>query len=244
MTTKKTVLLIVGILAGLSLLIALFVGAVVGVIFYSIGNSEAAQTAKTFLRNNERLTKEIGEVRDFGTFITGSINTRNADGDAVLHLKVEGARSTAKASVTLAYSNKETWRVVGASITNEAGRMIVLLDPYQLEPERRASFHGTSDESFTADVLESPLPAFVKFTKYSAREPVEYTRAFERLAEEYDGEVRCFEFYGEENSEIQRQYKIEVVPTLILFIDSEERVRMRGLPEYAAMSSALERHLR
>ena len=130
MTAKKLLIIIASILAGLILLAMLFVGAIVGTIFYSIGHSEAAATAENFLRNNERLRREIGEVRDFGSLVTGSINSHNLDGDATLRIKVIGARETGYAKVDMMYINGRSWRVTGASYANQSGANIDLLNEY------------------------------------------------------------------------------------------------------------------
>lgn len=130
MTTKKLLIIIFGILGGLALLVTLFAGAIVGITFYAIGHSEAASTAKAFLKQNEKLKAEIGEVRDFGTFVTGSVNSEGAEGTATLNLKVVGARQTVNATVSLVYTPGGVWRVTAASYTNEAGQTVPLLDRY------------------------------------------------------------------------------------------------------------------
>jgi len=130
-TTKKIVILIVSILLGLGLLVAIFVGAIIGIAFYTIGNSEAAETAKTFLRNNEQLKQDIGEVKDFGSFPTGNVNIQNNDGNATINIKVYGERKTVNASVDLIYRSGRPWRVVAASYQNDSGETVQLLDPYQ-----------------------------------------------------------------------------------------------------------------
>jgi hypothetical protein len=130
MTTRKIVLIISGIVVAVVFLVVLFVGAIVGIAFYSIGNSEAATTAKDFLRNNAALKQDIGEVRDFGTFVTGNINVRNDSGAATLQLKVIGAQKTVNASVDLLYSSGRPWRVSSASYVNDRGQTVNLLDPY------------------------------------------------------------------------------------------------------------------
>ncbi len=56
------------------------------------------QVSKDFLRNNERLKQDIGEVKDFGSFVTGNININNGDGTAELNLKVIGERKEVNAS--------------------------------------------------------------------------------------------------------------------------------------------------
>jgi flagellar basal body-associated protein FliL len=129
--TKKIVFIIGGVIGTIVLLIAIFVGAIVGITFYSIGNSEAAQTAKQFLKKNETLKKDIGEVKDFGTFITGNIKTRNNDGIAALNLKVIGEKKTVSANVSLMYRDGSSWRVTAASYKNDEGKTIDLLKVYE-----------------------------------------------------------------------------------------------------------------
>jgi hypothetical protein len=130
MTTKKIVLIVVGVVVVLALLAAVFVGGIVGVVLYQVGNSEAAAQAKDFLRTSDKLTDDIGEVKDFGSIVTGSVNTVNNSGEATLHLKVIGERKTVNASVDLIYTNGSAWRVSAASYVNSSGQTIDLLDPY------------------------------------------------------------------------------------------------------------------
>ena len=131
MTTKKIVSMIVSVVVALGLLVAVFVGGTVLFVFYQVGHNDAANQARTFLKNNERLKKDIGEVKDFGSFVTGSINVQNGSGSALINLKVIGAQKTVNATVELMYRNGQQWRVTGASYTNEAGQTVGLLDPYQ-----------------------------------------------------------------------------------------------------------------
>jgi hypothetical protein len=130
MTTKKIVLIVVAVVGVLALVAAVFIGGIVGVVLHQVGNSEAAARAKDFLRNSDKLTDEIGEVKDFGSIITGSVNTANNNGEATLHLKVIGERKTVNASVDLIYTNGSAWRVSAASYVNSSGQTIDLLDPY------------------------------------------------------------------------------------------------------------------
>ena len=66
MTNKKIVVIIVSVVVVLGLLAALFVGGIAWFALRTMGNSEAAETARTFLRDNEVLKRDIGEVKDFG----------------------------------------------------------------------------------------------------------------------------------------------------------------------------------
>ena len=109
----------------------LFAGGIVGVALYTIGTSEAAETAKDFLRNNQQLKQDIGEINDFGSFPTGNIDFKNSDGNATINLKVIGERKTVNASVDLIYRNGRAWRVVAASYKNDKGERVELLNPYE-----------------------------------------------------------------------------------------------------------------
>jgi hypothetical protein len=135
MTNKKIVIIIVSVVVVLGLLAVLFVGGIAWFALRAMGNSEAAETARTFLRNNEVLKRDIGEVKDFGWLVSGNINSTNGDGAAQLHLKVIGERKEVNATVELIYRSGRPWRVTAASYRNEAGEVINVLNPYDSPPE-------------------------------------------------------------------------------------------------------------
>ncbi|HEY8412713.1 MAG TPA: cytochrome c oxidase assembly factor Coa1 family protein [Pyrinomonadaceae bacterium] len=130
MTTKKIVLIVAAVVGVLVLLAAVFVGGILGFALYSVGNSEAAAKAKDFLRGSEKLKTDIGEVKDFGSVITGNVRVNDNNGEATLNLKVIGERHTVNAAVDLVYTNGSAWRVSAASYVNSQGQTIDLLDPY------------------------------------------------------------------------------------------------------------------
>ncbi|HKP37691.1 MAG TPA: cytochrome c oxidase assembly factor Coa1 family protein [Pyrinomonadaceae bacterium] len=134
MSTKKILLIVGGILAVLGLVIVLFVVGIGWFVFSTIGNSEAADTARTYLRTNEILKRDIGEVKDFGSFVTGNINVQNQNGEATLNLKVIGERKTVNATVDLSFRSNRNWRVTGASYDSD-GRTIELMAPYDKAPD-------------------------------------------------------------------------------------------------------------
>ena len=129
MTTKKIVLIVAGVVVVLGFLVVLFVGGIVGLALYQVGNSEAAAKAKDYLRTNEKLKADIGEVQDFGSIVTGSINLSGGSGRATINLKVIGKQKTVNASVEL-FLVSNSWRVSSASYVNESGQTIELLNPY------------------------------------------------------------------------------------------------------------------
>jgi glutamate/tyrosine decarboxylase-like PLP-dependent enzyme len=133
MSTKKIILIILGIVAVLCLIVALFVGGIAFFVFRTIGNSEAADTARTYLRNNEKLKQDIGEVKDFGSFVTGNINVSSGDGVATLYIKVYGEKRNVNARVDLSYRSNRNWRVTDASYERD-GQTIELMQPYEGGP--------------------------------------------------------------------------------------------------------------
>jgi hypothetical protein len=130
MTTKKILLMVGGVVVVLGFLVVCFVGAIAGFALYEVGNSEAAARAKDFLRHSEKLKADIGEVKDFGSIVTGSVNLQSGRGEATLNLKVIGDRKTVNATVNLLLVSSNTWRVSSASYVNGSGQTIDLLDPY------------------------------------------------------------------------------------------------------------------
>jgi len=130
MTTRKIVLIVGSVVVVLAFLVSVFVGGIVGVALFQLGNSEAALKAKDFLRNSEKLKMDIGEVKDFGSIVTGSVNFQGGNGEATLNLKVIGEQKTVNAAVHLLLVSGSNWRVSSASYVNASGQTIDLLDPY------------------------------------------------------------------------------------------------------------------
>ena len=129
MSTKKILLNVAGVVIVLGLIVALLAGGIVFFVFRTIGTSEAAENARTYLRNNEALKQEIGEVKDFGWLVTGNINVTNGDGVATLYLKAIGEKGEANTRVDLGYRNNRQWRVTGASYTRD-GKTVDLMQAY------------------------------------------------------------------------------------------------------------------
>ena len=129
MSTRKILLVVGGIVLVLGLIVALFVGGIAWFAFHAIGTSEAAETARAYLRNNQVLKQDIGEVKDFGSFVTGSINAHSGDGEATLYLKVIAEKRNVNARVDLSYRNNRSWRVTGASYERD-GQTVDLMQGY------------------------------------------------------------------------------------------------------------------
>ena len=261
MSTKKILLIVGGIVAVLGLLVVLFVGGIVWVAFSTIGKSEAAQTAKTFLQQNEKLKGDIGEVQDFGFWVTGDINANNSNGEATLNLKVIGAKKTIPASVNLTYRNGRDWRVVEASYRNEAGQTVDLLDPYGTDvtdKEDAASggptdnFGGTDsgepvanfdEESFSANVLQAEGATLVVFvTKYSLDSQA-LEQALDELSEDYAERVNLVRYSVDEQPAVLRRFNIERMPVIMVYREGREQERRAGAISKQQLAKLLDKYL-
>ena len=130
MTTKKILLTVGGVVVALGFLVVCFVGAIAGILFYSLNHSDAAARAREFLRENKRLQADIGPVKDFGSIVSGKIGIGDNTGSAILRFKVIGEQKTVNATVTLHLSNR-MWFVTEAFYVNSSGQTVNLLDPYE-----------------------------------------------------------------------------------------------------------------
>lgn len=130
MTAKKIVQIVGGALFALTVLMFVFLLAIVVFGLYTVKNSESTEKAKDYLRKSDKLKQDIGEVKDFGNIVMASINERNGNSEVTLKLKVIGERKTVNANVDLMLVQGNTWRVTSASYVNSLGQKIALLDPY------------------------------------------------------------------------------------------------------------------
>ena len=252
MTTKKVVLIVAATVAALGLLLALFVGGILGVVFYSIGSSEAADTAKAFLRANERLKRDIGEVRDFGYFPTGQIKTQGGAGNASLTLKTIGERKTVSATVLMAYRSGRDWRVVDAYYDNEAGDRVALTDTFdegEAEPgagprtDAPGAVAGFDEDSFRAKVLESSRPVLVVLGSPSSLDSVELDKALAAVAPKYEQRIALVRYNLSEQPAALQRLDAHTVPTVIVYRGGEEQERRAGKITRGLLIELLDRHV-
>ena len=130
MTKKKIMMIVGGVLLGLSVLTLGFLVMIVVLGLYTVKNSESAEKAMDYLRHNEKLKQDIGEVKTFGSIVTAGINDRDGNSEVILKLKVIGEKKTVNATVALILVQGNAWRVTSASYVKASGQKIPLLDPY------------------------------------------------------------------------------------------------------------------
>ena len=242
MTTKKILLIVGGIVAVLGLVVALFVGGIVWVAISAIGKSEAAQTAKTFLQQNEKLKSDIGEVREFGFWVTGNINSNNADGEATLNLKAIGAKKSVPASVNLTYRNGREWIVVGATYRNDAGQTIDLLEA-GADAEHDAPQQDFDEESFSAGVSQSGGTTLIVFLSKSSLDSLALEKTLNEISEKYSERVSLIRYSLDEQPDLYRRFDIGKIPVVLIYQDGQEHERRAGALSKQQLSRLLDKYL-
>jgi|GEM_PF-342707 len=266
MTTKKIVLIIGGVVAVLGFLVALFVGGIVWVAFSAIGKSEAAQTAKNVLRTNDKLKSDIGEVRDFGFWVTGNINSHNSGGDATINLKVIGVRKTVPATVEMIYRTGHGWWPVVASYKNEAGQPVKLFDLHEqnaeagddrpgdvvLEAPNGAATDeaatgdaggGFDEESFAANVLQSEGTTLVVFLSQYALDSQTLEKTLDELAADYSERVNLVRYSVDEQPALYSRFGIKKLPVVMIYQDGKEQERRAGAISKQQLAALLDKYL-
>ena len=88
---------------------------------------------------------------------------------------------------------------------------------------------------FEKEVLECQLPVVGCFTNKRCRSCMPACHILDKLAGEYDGTVKFVRLDIGTNTEIATKYHINVVPTFILFRDSQPFKRLIGFQEQKSL---------
>jgi thioredoxin 1 len=85
-----------------------------------------------------------------------------------------------------------------------------------------------SDQNFTEQVLNSPLPVVVDFWAKWCGHCHNLAPLYQQLSVEYEGRLRFAKLDVEEQPQIPIQYHIQACPTLLFFKDGTECARVVG----------------
>jgi thioredoxin 1 len=98
-------------------------------------------------------------------------------------------------------------------------------------------------DSFDEDVLESPVPALVEFWAARCGPCRRLAPEMAAVAAEYAGWVRVFTLNVDEELEAARRFGVLSIPATLLFVGGEERARLLGAVDRAALIELLRPHL-
>jgi thioredoxin 1 len=97
--------------------------------------------------------------------------------------------------------------------------------------------------NFNEEVLNSGLPVFACFTTSWCRACFPSCIVADELVERYDGQVKFVRIDKEKAPEISDEYNITVVPSIILFRDSQMIKKLLGYQEKMALRDLLDSFL-
>ena len=103
-----------------------FIGFIVTVVIGGMKSSAPYRDGMERARRDDRVVALLGTPIESGWFISGSINTENADGNANLSIPIHGPKGKARLHVV---GEKESgrWRYTTMTVTPETGDPIDLL---------------------------------------------------------------------------------------------------------------------
>ena len=103
--------------------------------------------------------------------------------------------------------------------------------------------HVVTDQSFEAEVIQSPEPALVDFWAVWCGPCRMIAPIVEELSGEYDGRVKFTKMNVDENMQTPGRYGIRGIPTLLLFKDGKVVDQIVGAESKANIKKAIDRQL-
>jgi thioredoxin 1 len=96
-----------------------------------------------------------------------------------------------------------------------------------------------TERDFDREVLEDRLPVFACFTTGWCQSCYPTCLFADQLTKEYDGIVKFVRLDTEKNPGIAERYHVKVVPTIILFKDSQPVKKLIGFQDRSSLKCLL-----
>src|SRR6266542_6106271 len=115
---------------------------------------------------------------------------------------------------------------------------------YRRDQARRTTMseyvRKVNESDFDQVVLKSKTPVLVDFWAEWCGPCRTLTPIVEAVAEQYAGTARVVKLNVDDNPSVVQRYRVEAIPTLILFQDGEEKDRIIGAVSKETIARAIE----
>jgi len=106
-----------------------------------------------------------------------------------------------------------------------------------------ANIENVNDENFGQVVLDSKQPVLVDFWAQWCGPCRTLAPIVDALAEQYAGTARIVKLNVDDNPTIVERYRVQAIPTLILFRGGEEKQRVVGVSRKDVIAQAIDAHI-
>jgi thioredoxin 1 len=106
-----------------------------------------------------------------------------------------------------------------------------------------ANIENVNDENFGRVVLDSKQPVLVDFWAQWCGPCRSLAPIVDALAEQYAGTARIVKLNVDDSPAIVERYRVQAIPTLILFRGGEEKQRMVGVSGKELIAQAIDAHV-
>jgi len=99
-----------------------------------------------------------------------------------------------------------------------------------------------NDDNFARVVLDSERPVLVDFWAQGCGPCRALAPIVEAVAEQYAGSAQVVKLNVDDNPSVVEKYRIQAIPTLIVFRDGEEKKRILGAVSREEIARAIDAH--